>query len=58
MIVKKLVESRKYTYKHIPLSNKETGLIRYTSIVSILMILFTLLNPYGNIFKSIVILMI
>jgi hypothetical protein len=52
MIVKKLVESRKYTYKHIPLSNKETGLIRYTSIVSILIILFTLLNPYGNIFKN------
>ena len=52
MIIKRLIESRKETYEYIPLSNKERGFMKYTSLISVLAVFGTIFNPYGHAVKN------
>lgn len=52
MIIKRLIQSRKDAYKHIPLSIKEKGLVKYASLISVFVVFGTIFNPYGHVVKN------
>lgn len=52
MIIKRLIQSRKETYKHIPLSSKERGFVKYASLISVFAVFGTIFNPYGHVVKN------